>query len=126
MSFIYHNENPENIQTEDCVIRALALFLEDSWENIYTDLSMQGFYMHAMPSANNVWGRYLKSNGYHRITIPDTCPDCYTIRDFAIEHPVWKYLVGTRSHVVTVIDGNYYDAWDCGNEVPIYYWRKEN
>lgn len=126
MSFIYHNENPENIQTEDCVIRALALFLEDSWENIYTDLSMQGFNMHSMPSANNVWGRYLKNNGYRRTTIPDICPDCYTIRDFAIEHPVGKYLVGTGSHVVTVIDGDYYDTWDCGNEVPIYYWRKEN
>ena len=126
MSFIYHNENPENIQTEDCVIRALALFLEDSWENIYTDLSMQGFNMHSMPSANNVWGRYLKNNGYRRTIIPDICPDCYTIRDFAIEHPVGKYLVGTGSHVVTVIDGDYYDTWDCGNEVPIYYWRKEN
>lgn len=126
MSFIYHNENPENIQTEDCVIRAIALFLDDSWENIYTDLTMQGFNMHSMPSANHVWGRYLKNNGYHRAIIPDTCPDCYTIRDFANEHPVGTYLVGTGSHVVTVIDGNYYDTWDCGNEVPIYYWRKEN
>lgn len=124
MSFIYHNENPENIQTEDCVIRALALFFNDSWENIYTDLTMQGYFMHSMPSANNVWGQYLKKNGYNRRIIPDTCPYCYTIRDFANEHPKGTYLVGTGRHVVAVIDGNYYDTWDSGDEVAICYWEK--
>ncbi len=126
MAFIYHNENPEDLQTEDCVIRALALFLDDTWENIYTDLSMQGFNMHSMPSANNVWGHFLHQNGFKRVNIPDTCPYCYTIRDFAKDHPTGTYLLGTGRHVVTMIDGDYYDTWDSGGEVPIYYWRKEN
>ena len=124
MAFVYHNENPENIQTEDCVIRALALFFGDSWENIYTDLSMQGFFMHSMPSSNNVWGHYLRQNGFNRINLPDTCPHCYTIKDFARDHPYGTYLVGTGKHVVTIVDGNYYDTWDSGNEIPIYYWEK--
>jgi hypothetical protein len=33
-----------------------------------------------------------------------------------------KHLSG--NHVVTVINGNYYDAWDSGGEVPIAYWTK--
>ena len=28
-------------------------------------------------------------------------------------------------HVVTVQDGKYYDTWDSGNEIPVYYWEKE-
>jgi hypothetical protein len=27
--------------------------------------------------------------------------------------------------VVTVQDGKYYDTWNSGNEVPVYYWEKE-
>ena len=29
-------------------------------------------------------------------------------------------------HVVAVIDGNYYDTWDSGDKIPIYYWYKAN
>lgn len=27
-------------------------------------------------------------------------------------------------HVVCVQDGYYYDSWDSGNEIPIYYWER--
>lgn len=66
MAFIYYNENPEGLQTDDCVVRAIALFLNDTWENVYTDLSMQGFNMHRMPSTNDVWGHFLYQNGFKR------------------------------------------------------------
>lgn len=38
-----------------------------------------------MPDANEVWGGYLRSLGWIRGAIPDTCPDCYTVADFAYE-----------------------------------------
>jgi hypothetical protein len=33
--------------------------------------------------------------------------------------------VGTGTHVVAVIDGDYYDAWDSGNEVIDRYFTRE-
>lgn len=57
--------------------------------------------------------------------IPNSCPDCYTVSDFTVDFPKGKYLLGTGSHVVTVADGNYFDTWDSGNEVPIYFFTKE-
>ena len=72
-----------------------------------------------------VLNKYLKENGYKRYIVPNTCPDCYTIRDFTEEHPDGTYIICTGSHVVTAINGNYYDSWDSGNEVPIFYYRKE-
>ena len=68
---------------------------------------------------------YLKRIGYIRKIIPNTCPDCYSVRDFCKEYPKGKYLLAMGNHTVTVIDGDYYDTWDSGNEVPIYYWTKD-
>lgn len=122
--FKYYNPNPFQQRTGDCVIRALSKILMLSWEHVYLDLVIMGFLMGAMPSENEVWGAYLKQHGYRRYIIPDTCPACYTITDFTYDHPYGDYIVGTGTHVVAVIDGNYYDSWDSGLEVPLFYWRK--
>ena len=78
-----------------------------------------------MASVNNLWSTYLRANGFKRRSLPDTCPDCYTVKDFCIDYPFGKYMLATGTHVIAVIDGNYYDTWDSGNEVPLYYWSKE-
>jgi len=89
------------------------------------DIALQGYMLHDMPSANFVWGSYLHDKGFRRYVIPDTCPECYTVIDFCNDNPQGKYLLATGTHVIAVQDGNYYDAWDSGYEVPVYYWRKE-
>lgn len=77
-----------------------------------------------MPSANQVWAEYLRSYGFSMKTIPDRCPACYTIRDFCIDNPKGLFVLGTGVHVVTAIDGDYYDSWDSGDEVPIYMFER--
>ena len=77
-----------------------------------------------MPSANAITTAYLKKNGFHRRTIPDDCPDCYTIADFCKDHPKGTYIIGTGSHLTTVIDGDLWDSWDSSNECPVYYFEK--
>ena len=58
--------------------------------------------------------------------ILDDYPDYYTVQDFCIDHPKGTYVLGTGTHAVAVVDGYYYDAWDSGKEIPIYYFSKEN
>ena len=99
--------------------------MDKSWEETYIDVALKGFMLHDMPSANNVWGSYLKDNGYTRHIIPDTCPNCYTVRMFAEEHPKGRYILAISGHVVACINGTYYDTFDSGDCVPIYYWQKE-
>ena len=123
--FIPYNPNPAGHFVGDCVIRALAKVFDKDWDYVYIEVVSQGYNDYDMPSSNAVWGNVLKNNGFHRHIIPDTCPNCYTIKDFCIEHPYGKYILATGTHVVAVENGNYYDAWDSGNEVPIYYWHKE-
>ena len=123
MSFIFFNPNPKGF-VGDCAVRAIAKAQDISWYKAYSDLALQGFAMCDMPSSNAVWGNYLMSNGYRRYVIPNTCPDCYTVKQFCIDNPKGKYIVCTGTHTVCVKNGSYYDSWDSGNEPIIYYYSE--
>lgn len=122
--FIKSNPNPNGMYVEDCVIRAIAIATNRSWDDVFVHLCLQAFIMKNMPSVNKVWGNYLSSIGFERYSLPNTCPDCYTIRDFCYDNPNGIFILATGSHVVAVINGDYYDAWDSGDEMPISVWRR--
>lgn len=122
-----YNPSPTGRNVGDCSIRAVAKALDTDWETAYALIAMNGYIMGDMPSSNSVWGAVLRENGFYRYAIPNSCPDCYTINDFADENPHGVYVVGTGNHVVTIKDGVVYDSWDSRKEIPQYYWtRKEN
>ena len=125
MGFKFYNANPEHHRIGDCVIRAISALTGKSWDEVYKDLSMEGFRRRDMPNANNVWGAYLRGLGYTREIVPDTCQDCYTVADFAQDHPDGKYLLALNQHVVAVDSGCWLDTWDSGNETVMYFWRKD-
>ena len=118
------NINPLHKKADDCTVRAIATVLNERWEDVYTDLCLEGLRFYDMPSANHVWGSYLKKRGYRRRIIPDSCPQCYTVNEFAEDHPHGCYVLALHGHVVPVIDGDYYDTWDSGDKIPVYYWEK--
>jgi len=76
-----------------------------------------------MPSANVVWISFLQDMGFRKHIIPNNCPSCYTIQDFCNDHPKGLYVVGTGTHVVAVLNGRYYDSWDSGDEIPVFYLK---
>ena len=126
MAFVMFNPNPTRKLVGDCVIRAVAKTMNKSWEDTYLEIVTQGFSMHDMPSSNDVWGTYLLEHGFKRFIIPDSCPDCYTVRQFCADNPNLTGILATGTHVIAISSGDYFDTWDSGDEVPIYYWRKEN
>lgn len=123
--YVRYNPNPVGRQVGDCSIRAVAKALDLDWETAYVLVSMNGFSMGDMPSSDSVWGATLRQRGYHRRSIPDSCPDCYTAEDFCREHPSGTYVLGFGGHVATVRDGDLFDSWDSSAEVPQYYWTNE-
>jgi len=123
MAYLAFNPNPTAARVGDCVIRALSAATGKCWEKVYAELAVTGFMLADMPSSNAVWAKYLEDNGFTRHVI-DYCPGCYTVKDFCLVHPEGVYVLGTGTHAVAVIDGNYVDAWDSGDETPIYYFSK--
>lgn len=125
MAYVNYNPNPKGNNVGDCVIRALTMALQMNWPAAYVKLALQGLKMADMPSSNHVWGSMLTQNGFKRYALPNECPDCYSVRQFAEDHSIGTYVLATGTHVTTVINGDYYDSWDSGDEVPAYYFEKE-
>lgn len=121
----YVNPNPKEKKVGDCTVRAISLALNQSWEDTYINLCIEGYMLSDMPSSNDVWGSYLISNNWNYHRLQDTCPFCYTINDFCVDHPTGEYIVGTGTHVIYIKDGMYNDAWDSGDKVPLFYFTKE-
>ena len=109
----------------DCVVRAIAIATGDSWEKVHWDLCLMSHLEHTMPSVNWLWDLYLKGRGFIRFELPDSCPECITVREFARRFPKGTYIIGTGSHAVCVRDGDWFDAYDSGEMIPSYFYRKK-
>ena len=121
--WIKANPNPEGKEVPDCVIRAIAIALNMPWLQVFDELCAVARNEFNMPSSDSVWGLYLYSKGFEPFLLPETCPRCVTIDEFTKWFPIGIYIIGTGSHAVAVIDGNYFDSWDSGLEVPTFFWR---
>ena len=117
------NPNPLGKTTGDCVVRAIAIATDQSWRKTYRHLCDIGDRQADMPSSNMVWGMDLREKGARQFLLPESCPECITVRAFCDRYPEGIYVIGTGSHAVAVIDGDYYDSWDSGNEIPTYFWK---
>jgi hypothetical protein len=124
--FIEYNPNPCARRVGDCAVRAVAKALKIDWETAHLAIMMNGFYMCDMPSSDAVWGATLRQNGFTRKVIPNTCPECYTVKDFCRDHPVGTYVLGFGGHTATVKDGDLFDSWDSSDEIPQFYWTDED
>lgn len=124
---MFHLYNPNPIGSDgvgDCAVRAVAKALGTTWEDAYTRLSVAGFLAGDMPNSDAVINTVLRENGFKRCGVPNTCPDCYTIADFAKDHPIGTFVVKSENHVTAVGDGTIYDAFDSSRRVPMYFWEK--
>lgn len=127
MAYIHYNNNPIAIRTGDCVIRACSIATDRSWDETYNAIANLGQSMGLMPDKGAVWGAYLRQRGFYRDVIPNRCPDCYRVKDFAKDHPRGTYVLaidGNPGHVVCVKNGDWIDIWDSGNEIPTFYYYK--
>lgn len=122
----YYNPNPVRSDgVGDCAVRAISKALGLSWEEAFSRLAMSAYLMGDMPSSDAVWGAVLRKEGFVRKVVPNACPDCYTVGDFAADHPEGVYVVKSSGHVAVVEDGTLYDSFDSSGAVPMYYWKEQ-
>ena len=79
-----------------------------------------------MPNSKTCYGRYLKDNGfeYHGISNKKGSKRP-TVESFTKEHKAGTFFLKVANHVVSVVDGTYYDTWDSGQCCLYGYYEKE-
>lgn len=125
MAFVFFNPNPSNQRVGDCVVRSLSKVLDKEWESAYIELACEGLKYYDMPSSNYVWGMLLRRHGFTQVQVPTLCPSCVTVSEFSEAHPKGTYVLACQNHVVASVDGDYFDSWDSGGEILLYFWQKE-
>lgn len=122
--FTYYNANPVAAREEDCAVRAVSAALGISWDEAFDLIAHNAKQMATTMENDAAWGSVLRQHGFYRRVIPNSCPECYSIKDFTIDHPFGDYVLGTGTHAVAVIDGDILDIWDSSYETPQYYWER--
>lgn len=117
------NPNPGKKNVPDCMIRAICIALNMPWKTVHKELCQLSGEEYSVPNDDYVWGKYLYSHGFQPFLVHYNCPVCITIDMFTKMYPKGTYIIGTGSHAVAVIDGDYYDSWDSGNETPSFFWE---
>lgn len=125
MPFVFYNPNPKGIRVGDCAVRAVSKAIGRDWTDTYIELCSEGLIFRDMPNSNYVWGMLLKKYGFEEKNLPSVCPNCTTVREFAKTHKNGRYVLACQNHVVCVINGDYYDSFDSGDETVLYFYEKE-
>lgn len=123
--WVYYQPNPCGRSVKDCAVRAITLALNVDWDTAYDILATNGRKMCDMPDSDSVWGAVLRMHGFRKEIVPNTCPTCYTVKQFAYDNPEGIFIIGLGGHVTTVVDGIIYDSWNTSNEIPIYVWKED-
>ena len=123
--WVYVNPNPCRQEEPDCVVRAVCTATGQDWDTVHWDLCILSHYECTMPSVNWLWDLYLRRNGFEKFLLPESCPECVTVREFARRFPHGTYVIGTGTHAVCVRNGDWLDALNSQDEVPTYFYRKK-
>lgn len=123
--WIYFNPNPMSHNIDDCAIRAICAVFGISWDKAFDVLAESAKAMCLTMDKPAVTAAVLRRAGFYRAVIPNTCPDCYTAADFCRDHPRGLFVLSCGRHVVAVEDGRILDSWNSSDEIPEYYFFKE-
>ena len=115
MEFIKYNNNPKGRKTGDCVVRAISLALNQTWEDTYAqflDVALETGYAIATKEHFTI---YLKQRGYEKQKMPKEFADEIAEKDTT-------YIVNLANHLTVIKNKNLYDIWDCSRKSVGNFW----
>ena len=124
----YYNPNPRDLDTCDCVIRALCAVTGKDWYEVFDKCCEIARENATMPNSNKLAIKRCEAFGLEPRTIarPKKGEKSLTVRAFCKQHPHGKFILSTVHHDLAVIDGKYYDTYkNYGQKVYKYYEKVE-
>ena len=103
----FHNANVHDKFVNDCVIRAISVAENKTWDETYNKLSEMAQMVGTLLDDSYFVDSYLSMN-YEKEN-----HNSITIREFIDTHPKGTYLITLTGHITVVRDGVLYDTFDC-------------
>lgn len=128
--YVYYQPNKKDLRDEygDCTIRALSKALDVSWLEAFDliiPICREAQVSNIFSAPAKVRNPLVERLGFKYTGISNKKGKKRpTVDSFAKEHPAGIYICNVANHEVAVVDGKYYDTWDCG-ECSLYgYFEK--
>ncbi len=126
--FHYHNENPKNNHTGDCVIRAIACATGKSWDEVLTELIPYCMKYKMLPDTTKCYEKYLADLGWVKQKQPRKSDNTkYTGKEFCKlvkADKVYICHIGGH-HMICIKDKKVQDIWDSSDGCIGNFWIKE-
>lgn len=122
-AYQYFNANPKDRKTGDCVVRAFALVIVKSWDEVLTDLCRIALEIKSVPDAPDCYYEYAKRLGLIERKVEVVNHRRPTVKSFTESHPHGTYILRLAHHLTAVTHGRYWDIWDCGTKSVYKYWE---
>lgn len=128
--YSFVNLNPKGRFVGDCVVRAIALACNQTWEKTLRELTELGIKKGAVLNDKKLFPLYLKQKGFTQEKEPRELNHKMTIRDWidydasyesGFRKKAYVILAGAH-HLTCVKDGVVNDTWDCSKETMHRYW----
>ncbi len=129
-TFHYHNANPKNKLTTDCVVRALCTGLQLDYTTVVMELAQMQCSTGYDDGDSVLIDKYLKSKGWVKCKQPRKEDNTkYTGKEFCrkLSHPIYSEELNLYSmpfnwhrvicnigghHIVAVVEGQVWDIWN--------------
>lgn len=126
MPFRYYNAHPRKLSTDDCTKRSICLTTGIPYAEVQRGMNahkritgVKRFY-----NAPNPKSYMEKVLGFVRVSVPERADGTRpSAEDFALTHPVGRYVLSMSGHWSACIDGIIYDTWDCSREAILSYYE---
>jgi hypothetical protein len=112
----YHNQNPLELLTDDCTVRAISMAEDTTWDNTYDKLSDLAQQYGTLLNDRNFIISYLDNN-YYRLPINNM-----TVGEVAGRFRDNILLITMRSHITVSKFGTIYDLFDCRDTPVEHVW----
>jgi hypothetical protein len=123
MKFTKLNLNPKGRKTGDCVVRAIAKGMDQSWEDTLCDLHKVALHHYTMPNDKFTYDKYLTANGWTKEKMPRFADNTrYTVKEFIAANPHGTFILSVANHLTVAINGELFDTWNCGSKSVGNYW----
>lgn len=118
--FVYYNNNPYGIRTEDCVTRAITLVSELPYELVSEKLWLTADLYDCDRLCKFCYSNFINNV----LKYKEVNCDKLTVGEFADENPYGCYLIRVEGHLTACIRGEIFDIWDCRDRLCDTVWQK--